>query len=207
MKRKTRLFTAIGALCLAIGLMAFGVYAATTISYSVNGTVNYEMTDVLVNVVTTLKYVQDDAETTDVKENRIGYDATTAKSAVYDGTDLSKLTTKLTGDTSIRTYDESNVANDVESGNASLNISFNDSTAWQIQIEITNVQKDNGVDIAIGDFGIAEGANYGLIAADSNATSVGADSSTTLTYYLYLIDATTSITNQTFTIGLTLTQS
>ena len=67
MKRKVRLFSAILALCLSVGLLAFGVYAASTISYNVNGQVNYTMTDVLVKLTTTLSYVTDESSTGDVK--------------------------------------------------------------------------------------------------------------------------------------------
>ena len=50
MKRKFKLFATVASLCLSVALMAFGVYAATSVSYSVNGTVSYNMTDVLVTV-------------------------------------------------------------------------------------------------------------------------------------------------------------
>ena len=42
MKRKTKLFASIASLCLAVALMAFGVYAATSVTYKVTGTVTFE---------------------------------------------------------------------------------------------------------------------------------------------------------------------
>ena len=206
MRRKVRLFSAIAALGVAIALMAFGVYAASTITYNVNGKVNYAVTDVLVSINTTLSYVQDNAETTDVNEDKIGYTTTTAPTATYAGTNLSGLDTTLTGDTAIQTYDASNVANNVTTGTASLNISFNDSSAWKVDIAISNIQKDKGVTIAVADFAVPDGANFNVLAATTNATVVPAEGSVTLTFYVYLIEPAEIIDNQTFNISLTLEQ-
>ena len=207
MKRKVRLFSAILALCLSVGLLAFGVYAASTISYNVNGQVNYTMTDVLVKLTTTLSYVTDETSTNNVKENKIGYTETTAKSATYNGTDLKGLSTTITGDTTITTYDNSNIANDVTGGTATLNISFNDSTAWKVSIEISTVQKDKGINVAVGSFGVPERANYNVVADANNAGDVPASGTKTMVFYVYLIDPTVTVTNQAFNIPLTLTQA
>lgn len=42
MKRKVKLFTSIASLCLAVALMAFGVYAATNVEYTATGSVSFE---------------------------------------------------------------------------------------------------------------------------------------------------------------------
>ena len=42
MKKKVKLFASIASLCLAVALMAFGVYAATSVTYKVTGTVTFE---------------------------------------------------------------------------------------------------------------------------------------------------------------------
>lgn len=206
MKRKVRLFSAILALCLSVGVLAFGVYAASTITYNINGKVNYTMTDVLVNVQTSISYVVDDVDTQNTKENKIGYTESTAKSATYSGTDLTGLATKLTGNTSITTYDTGNIANDVTTGTVNAEISFNDSTAWKITIAISTVQKDTGVAINVGSFAVAEGSNFNVVADTENSSTVSAQGSTTLNYYVYLIDPLVAITNQTFSVPLTLTQ-
>ena len=206
MKRKVRLFSAILALCLSVGVMVFGVYAASTITYNINGKVNYTMTDVLVNIQTTISYVKDNTATQDTKENKIGYTESTAKSATYDGTDLTGLATKLTGNTSITTYDTGNIANDVTTGTVNAEISFNDSTAWKISIAISTVQKDIGVAINVGSFAVGEGSNYNVVADNANSSTISAEGSTTLNFYVYLIDPLVAITNQTFSVPLTLTQ-
>lgn len=42
MKRKVKLFTSIASLCLAVALMAFGVYAAANVEYTATGSVSFE---------------------------------------------------------------------------------------------------------------------------------------------------------------------
>ena len=46
MKKKVKLFTTIASLCLAVALMAFGVYAARSIILTANGTITFEATDI-----------------------------------------------------------------------------------------------------------------------------------------------------------------
>ncbi len=41
MKRKFKLFATVASLCLSVALMAFGVYAASTVTYTVNGSVTF----------------------------------------------------------------------------------------------------------------------------------------------------------------------
>lgn len=47
MKRKFKLITSVASLCLAVALMAFGVYAATAPSVTVNGSVSFAASNVL----------------------------------------------------------------------------------------------------------------------------------------------------------------
>ena len=44
MKKKVKLFTTIASLCLAVALMAFGVYAATQVTFGVSGTIQFNAT-------------------------------------------------------------------------------------------------------------------------------------------------------------------
>ena len=52
--RKMKLFASLGALCVALAVLAFGVYAATTVTYNINATVTYEFNDALVNLNSTI---------------------------------------------------------------------------------------------------------------------------------------------------------
>ncbi len=89
----------------------------------------------------------------------------------------------------------------------SVNISFNDSTAWKVSIAISTIQKDKGVNVAVGSFGVPEGANYNVVADTNNTGDVPASGAKTMVFYVYLIDPTVTVTNQTFNIPLTLTQA
>ena len=50
MKKRAKIITTIASLCLAVALMAFGVYAATNVTLTVNSKVNFTVTDVFVDV-------------------------------------------------------------------------------------------------------------------------------------------------------------
>lgn len=59
MKRKFKLITSVASLCLAVALMAFGVYAATAPTVTVNGSVSFTAS----NVLASYKVEQDPART------------------------------------------------------------------------------------------------------------------------------------------------
>lgn len=46
MKKKIKLFTTIASLCLAVALMAFGVYAATSVTMTISGTLSFTATEI-----------------------------------------------------------------------------------------------------------------------------------------------------------------
>ena len=66
MKKKVKLITTIASLCLAVALMAFGVFAALNVSYTITNTVSYSAA---ANVKATITYT---TEATNVKEIRKG---------------------------------------------------------------------------------------------------------------------------------------
>ena len=79
MKKKVKLFTTIASLCLAVALMAFGVYAASTVTYTVNGTVAYTMDDVLVDVTTKISKI---GVTTQLEKGEDNYAAALAANII-----------------------------------------------------------------------------------------------------------------------------
>ena len=54
MNRKFKLFFSLASLCLSVAMLCFGVYSAMSVSYTVNGSVSYEVSGVYVNIDTTL---------------------------------------------------------------------------------------------------------------------------------------------------------
>ena len=61
MKRKFKLFATVASLCLCLALMAFGVYAASNVTYKATGTVSFEVTNVFVKADTTVYKAKDAA--------------------------------------------------------------------------------------------------------------------------------------------------
>ncbi len=51
-KKRSRLFLSITALMFCLGIMCFGVYAATSVSYTLSGHISYEVNDVFVDIET-----------------------------------------------------------------------------------------------------------------------------------------------------------
>ena len=64
MKRKTKLFFSLASLCFSIAVLCFGVYSAMSVSYSISGSVSYEVTDAFVDITTTV-YSSNAIATTD----------------------------------------------------------------------------------------------------------------------------------------------
>ena len=50
MKRKFKLFATVASLCLCFALMAFGVYAAASVSYTIKSSVSFEVADVFADI-------------------------------------------------------------------------------------------------------------------------------------------------------------
>ncbi len=198
MKRKIKVFSAIASLCLAVALMAFGVYAATTVTYTINGTVNYTATDVLAKVETTVNYEEG---------SKKGYNAEPETGL----TEVKDLTYAGAGATinPWQNYDSSNVATSENSKTESVAVNFNTSSAWKITIKVSTPQTQQGLKITPTVTGGEDDTNnYILVASDDNTTSVTpGGAATTLTYYVYLVDPTLAISNQSFTIKLDLTRA
>ncbi len=198
MKRKIKVFSAIASLCLAVALMAFGVYAATTVTYTINGTVNYTATDVLAKVETTVEYVAG---------SKKGYDAE-PETGLAEVKKLSYTASGVTVD-AWQNYDSSNVATGEDTKSNSVAVNFNNSSVWKITIKVSTPQTQQGLTIKSTTTGGEDDTNnYILVASDDNTTAVTpAGVATVLTYYVYLVDPTLAISNQSFTIKLDLTRA
>ena len=199
MKRRIKVFSAIASLCLAVALMAFGVYAAAQVTYTINGTVNYTATDVLAKVETTVEYVAD---------SKKGYDAE-PETGLTEVKGLSYTASGVTVD-AWQNYDSNNVATGEDTKSNSVAVNFNNSSVWKITIKVSTPQTQQGLKIApVLTGGEDDTNNYILVAREDNtaATTVAANSSSTLVYYVYLVDPTIAISSQSFSIALTLTRA
>ena len=50
--KKLKLFATISSLCLAVAVLCFGVFSAVNVTYTINGSISYEVEDVFVNIET-----------------------------------------------------------------------------------------------------------------------------------------------------------
>lgn len=192
MKRKFKLFATVASLCLSVALMAFGVYAATSVSYSVNGTVSYNMQDVLVTVTMQTEYV------TDMHEGHAEGDVT---ELTYENRQQ------------VDSYTSYNAGTNLPEGNgthsADANIDLNTSSAWKITITVATINP-TGVEVAIDDdtFGLTGSENFAVVAGAENKydTQIANDGSSQFVYYVYLKDATVAISQANFSVDLNITQ-
>ena len=232
MKRKFKLFATVASLCLSVALMAFGVYAASTVTYTVNGTVSYEMNDVLVNIKTVLSYAENThkgyasvsaAQTAaDEVETWLNYAAETDPDG--EGT-LTAITDGVIGNyTSYDTNEVATVSGLSDDQTSAADVNFNTSSLWRIQITITTINP-TGVTVAFTSSAEEGKDKYGITTTNPNyaiaeptsqsesnklAEDTGRDGSVklTLTYYVYLIDPTVEIDpSAPFTIKLSITQT
>ena len=54
MNRKSKLFFSLVSLCFSVAILCFGVYSAMQVSYSISGSISYELNDVFVDIETSL---------------------------------------------------------------------------------------------------------------------------------------------------------
>ena len=121
MKRKFKLFATVASLCLCLALMAFGVYAASTVKYTASGSVSFEVSDVFVTMASKLEATVGGTKSANVDDSQKSYtgddtkvpSATTAYTKAFDAV---KFTT--TGDNIVLTV---TITND---GASKVNVKF-----------------------------------------------------------------------------------
>ena len=92
MNRKFKLFFSLASLCLSVAMLCFGVYSAMSVSYTVNGSVSYEVKDVFVNINTRVYRA---TSTTPIGESQNNANVTTITNA---GENISSDFAQLTGE-------------------------------------------------------------------------------------------------------------
>ena len=192
MKRKFKLFATVASLCLSVALMAFGVYAASTVTYTVSGSVTYTMTDVLVKLTTKTEYVTDE---------HAGY----ADGAV---TELTYANSTEVG--SYTSYDDDELATvpgATDSQTQNVTVNFNTSTAWKITVTVATINP-TGVEVASTNatFGLTGGENFGVVAATANSYGTQITDTADYVFYVYLKDPTIAVASANFSIVLNVTQ-
>ncbi len=84
--KKSKLFLSVSTLMLCFGVMCFGVFAASTVTYNLSGNISYELDDVFVDVDTT-QYVSKMSELPRAQGN-VMQDMQDIKESIENGTEL-----------------------------------------------------------------------------------------------------------------------
>ena len=195
--KRIKLFSSLGALAVALCVLAFGVYAATTVTYNINATVTYTFSDALVEFTSTIYgYNLTDPTTAD--------NAVTAAGTVEEA-EVSKLI--------VRSYDDSNkpcnpaVVGEAPAGvtfdktniNDARDYNFNNYYLYKVVVEVTTPAGD-GVTINYTLPQVnTENATNGKVfikAVDGNwttGTRLAKGDKATIAYYVGILAADISI--------------
>ena len=192
MKRKFKLFATVASLCLSVALMAFGVYAAAQVTYSVSGTVSYTANNVLVSVQTTLTPASN-------------------ANAVYSNVDAVEGASLTWGEATVTGSQKDNYTTlaGTLTSDSGLAVTFGDNkNVWKVEVAVATTQAEKGLTVVAEPAQGAPDTKWGIAAATDNADlSVGPKGNATYTFYIYLINATTGISGATFNIAFTFTQA
>ena len=215
MKRKFKLFATVASLCLSVALMAFGVYAAAQVTYTVSGNVSYTVDNTLVTVTTTAAYmVTTDGGNEGVKHGNTGTNVTTE---FVTGKFYKDDTSAVTGGDAWTSYETSGENEGLlkadPDGEASVAVNFNTSTVWKITINVKTIN-ESGVHVKAVASVAENQTNYGILAAETyNDVTVtkgadGSDPGKDFVFYIYLKDTklNTTVAKDAYSIVLSIDQ-
>ena len=130
MNRKSKLFFSLVSLCFSIAILCFGVYSALSVSYSVSGSVSYEVTDAFVEITTNVY-----ASSERMEQSTLNSNAQNLEDPTYANT-----YTKV-GDT--YTYNSMEELSETNQPKASgIEINYNNYYTYFIVINIKNLSSD-----------------------------------------------------------------
>ncbi len=174
MKKKVKLFVTIASFCLAISMLAFGVYAASSVSYTVSGTLTYTVSNALVGVSTQMYILDPNVKHTESSVVSAGDSAWQT---------FGKAQTWFSYDTS------TNVINS-EEGFANLQtLQFNTSFAYKIVVTISTINKTGTVTAAPVPI-TNKPVNTFIVSPTAGVVTISKPLD--LVYYIGLDDATTN---------------
>ena len=190
MKRKFKLFATVASLCLCLALMAFGVYAANNVTYSTSGTVTFEVTDVFVKAETTISYA-----------NNLAKKVNSNPSGITGWTKV--------GDTDSR-QSQNNEGNWQALSDYAVSEAFDFATSgvYKIEVKLTNLSKEDKIDITTPDLSTGTSLTNATLAEDGGNDSIvsagiAAEGNVTLTFYVSMDDAAKAASgNWKISIGL-----
>ena len=211
MNRKSKLFFSLVSLCFSVAILCFGVYSALQVTYSVTGSVSYEIQDVFVDIETSLYMSTQDLLT--AKQN-VSENITALEKDLVDNTTLSQ-TYKTSYSDTHSTYNNGNVdaRDNIHFDNSGNEISvvfgeyMQDKSAYShfVVIKITNY-----AETAIGASIDLDIQNLNTLTMNNSLSKniAGAQTSPTVHYFIIsmtLDDATLSVSGN-FAIDVCITK-
>lgn len=202
--KKFKLLASIASMCLAIAVLCFGVFAASSVTYTISGTISYTVSDVFVNLTTTV-YSYDQKMTTEEMNTLAGSitDATAANQTVATKT-LTYVTDK-TGTytnggavTGIIATDGDNIK--IDSANLALSYS-NVGTKQLTYFIVTKIDNlaNRELKVTCGTMAAVANSNLG----SKTIESVAANASGVVVYAMSVNDLTVGIPSASFTASIT----
>ena len=144
MKKRVKLLTTIASLCLAVALMAFGVYAASNINVTVNSTISFTSSDIAGKWDVKVEGAGTLAETTVT-------DATNSTEPTVEGDEDVALTFSRTQKTATYTITFTNTGTAV-AAKTNLTVTLTDTTAnkafsYEVKMDDADYAADNKVEV------------------------------------------------------------
>ena len=204
MKRKSKIFLSLVSLCFSVAVLCFGVYSALSVSYTLSGSVSYELSDVFVYIETKL-YLSTSSSLTNstTLESKISEFETTLPNAASETIVHSTYRDSYSSNTSDALGKE-------EDSHTSSNLPINygayqadtSAYAYYIVVKIQNLA-DNTIN-AVLYLGDTSNLNS-IIDVNHNSTNIQGRETIYFVIGMALDDATISVNNQTFSYGITIT--
>ncbi len=154
--KKTKLLLSLAMMCLSIAVLCFGVLAATSVTYSISGTISYEVSDVFVKINTSVYGIAEQQSKADV--------ITTVKTmeSVSQANSLTINSKTYTRTQTMVEYDSSNATTEPATHTAQtseskgVEIAYGTYYTYYIVINIQNLSSSKTVDAIITDNTTAE---------------------------------------------------
>lgn len=212
--KKFKLLASIASMCLAIAVLCFGVFAASSVTYQISGTISYDVSDVFVNVKTTVYSYANNLSQKDLETYAAAIAAKNAVAATQTDVTVGsgKATfTYVTGKTGDYAYGGKpsgiigGTADALTTSTDGLKLTYSNSAySYFIVINVKNLASKSlkiTPDNANGAWG-ASVNSYHCVSASS--TGVAKDTSTNLVIAMSIIDKKVAISSgNTFSLKLT----
>ena len=197
--KKVKLFATIASLCLAIAVLCFGVFSAVNVTYTIGGSISYEVEDVFANVTTRVY--------TSAFKDSSTLQAEAQKYATTDGTVAGATDTNYKYDFSTTGKDSESYNNKTEmEGNTTggINIEYDsiNRRTYFVVVSVTN-KGSNTINVNATTPSLDASANT-ITAKVGKVAKIEKDGTGKIVFAFMLNDLATGVTNATFDYTITI---